>query len=185
MASDTIEDIVAWIRCHVSIYGYDLADLAARLEAAWKREKAEIEANALAAGGIVEASRHKQGNAASEASTQKSENCVVGNAAAMREALADIADICDGKKGQITSEERLIIYNLAKTARALPFRNCDVGTAEEQAERFYNFCVRNSGSINGMCDPKCPCIASPDKCHCMCKWAQMPYEADAEEGGAK
>lgn len=36
------------------------AEIADRIEAAWKREKAEIEADALAVGGCVEASRHKE-----------------------------------------------------------------------------------------------------------------------------
>lgn len=43
-------------------YG-DFRRLLMEIETAWKREKAEVEASALAAGGIVEASRHKQGNA--------------------------------------------------------------------------------------------------------------------------
>lgn len=47
----------------------------ARIEAAWRREKAEAEANALAVGGIVEAERHTP-----------------GNAAAMREALRALRD---------------------------------------------------------------------------------------------
>ena len=64
-----------------------------------------------------------------------------------------------------------------------PTRNCDVGTAEEHAQRFYNFCESNSSGINGMCKPTCPCIDCFDKCQCFAKWAQMPYED--EEGGAK
>lgn len=74
-------------------------------------------------------------------------------------------------------------YEIVKANKILakPPLNCEVGTAEEQANRFHNFCVSNSGRIDGMCDRKCPCIASPDKCHCLCKWSHMPYE----EGGAK
>ena len=43
---------------------HDLERLAAEIKAAWKRERDEIEAQALSIGGIVEASRHKPGNAA-------------------------------------------------------------------------------------------------------------------------
>ena len=70
----------------------------------------------------------------------------------------------------------------AKRALSAPARQCDVGTAEEQAQRFHDFCVGNSSGINGMCKPTCPCIDCFDKCQCLSKWAQMPYE---EEGGAK
>ena len=64
-----------------------------------------------------------------------------------------------------------------------PVRNCDVGTAEEHAQRFYNFCESNSSGINGMCKQTCPCIDCFDKCQCFAKWSLMPYED--EEGGAK
>lgn len=77
----------------------------------------------------------------------------------------------------------LHIRDVAKAAVALPRRQYDVGTPAEQAQRFYNFCESNSSGINGMCNQKCPCIDCFDKCQCLCKWAQMPYEA--EEGGVK
>lgn len=50
-------------------------------------------------------------------------------------------------------------------------RNCDVGTAEEQSERFYAFCNVESG---GVC-LGCP-IATPGDCSL--QWAQMPFKAD-------
>ena len=40
----------------------------------------------------------------------------------MHKALEDIVNICDGKKGQLTSKERLIIYNLANAALTTPVR---------------------------------------------------------------
>ena len=54
-----------------------------------------------------------------------------------------------------------------------PLRNCDVGTAEEQAKRFFAFCDSNK------C-PSCPCIDTP-KTDCALIWAQMPYEASESE----
>lgn len=57
-----------------------------------------------------------------------------------------------------------------------PKRNCDVGTADEQAQRFYDFCTEHSSAIQGMCDYKCPCIDSGDKCHCLFKWSHMLYD---------
>lgn len=41
-SKETIADIVAWIRRHASVYGYDLAD---RIEAAAKREREIVEEN--------------------------------------------------------------------------------------------------------------------------------------------
>ena len=61
-------------------------------------------------------------------------------------------------------------------ALALPRRNCDVGTAEEQSYRFSKFCASNSSNIGGTCSPHCPCIRTTSRCHCLCKWSQMPYE---------
>lgn len=107
-----------------------------------------------------------------------------GNAAAMREALKNLVDRTSEYIKECNPsiaggcEIRRALEN-AKDAIAAPPRNCDVGTAEEQAERFYNFCTEHSSAIHGMCNYRCPCIDSVDKCHCLCKWAQMPYE----EGG--
>ena len=78
-----------------------------RIEALWKREKAEIEALALSAGGMVEASRHKP----------------VGNAEAMRKALKhcieELSPYCDG--GKLRDD----VLEEAKAALAAPARNCD------------------------------------------------------------
>ena len=68
---------------------------------------------------------------------------------------------------------------------AAPPRNCDVGTAEEQAERFYAFCGGHQfqSGIKGMCSSLCPCISCRGMCHCITKWAQMPYKEGAEDEG--
>ena len=55
-----------------------------------------------------------------------------------------------------------------------PPRNCDVGTAEEQAERFFAFCNSNK------C-PSCPCRFTK-KTDCALIWAQMPYEKGDNDG---
>lgn len=69
------------------------------------------------------------------------------------------------------------IRNKARAALAEPVRNCDVGTAEEQTERFCLLC-------NMRCDG-CKCdhrlFKEEDSGPCAIAWAQMPYE----EGGAK
>lgn len=100
---ETVYDICQKIR------DAGIPELADHILAAWKRERAEIEAQALSIGGIVESSRHKQkpqGNAAEmreeivlrlskkeykgmqEALAEHDRLCeMVGNAAALREAL--------------------------------------------------------------------------------------------------
>ena len=73
-------------------------------------------------------------------------------------------------------EEMANALDKAKAALAEPIRNCDVGTAEEQAERFHSFCKTHQSGIQGMCSSQCPCKDCCDTCHCLTKWAQMPYE---------
>ena len=64
---------------------------------------------------------------------------------------------------------------LLRSALALPPRNCDVGTAEEQQNRFNRFCRP--------CADGCPFLECRTIVECAIKWAQMPYEA--QEGGAE
>ena len=107
------------------------------------------------------------------------------NVKAMREALEKVlrvlhcAIVADILKGDDVNSA----FNEVTAALSAQPRNCDVGTSEEQAERFYAFCGyhRFQSGIKGMCSSLCPCIRCRDMCHCLTKWAQMPYE----EGGAK
>lgn len=80
----------------------------------------------------------------------------------------------------------------------MQLRNCDVGTAEEQVERFKEYCQSNMQYYRDMfgthegaggwdCRGDCPIVKMIDEndslCdHCQLVWAQMPYEA---EGGDK
>ena len=59
-----------------------------------------------------------------------------------------------------------------------PKRNCDVGTEEEQGERFSAYC-RTHKHPESECLP-CPIFGKTGG-HCELAWAQMPHE----EGGAK
>lgn len=126
----------------------------------------------------------------------------VGNAQKMREALIHTRSaICKFAKYQCDSlswENSNIQANCgdvlcswrdlcdAKTAinaaLAAPLRNCDVGTAEEQAERFNDYC-RKQG--NGCCIGKgkgtCP-IFKRYKIDCGLVWAQMPYVSEVSNG---
>ena len=144
--------------------GRILNHYANRIEAAWKREKAEIEANALAVGGVVEAARHTP--------------C---NAAAMRKALVEIDRVVFDKRRH--TKEEVEAHRLATEALTVPARQCDVGTAEEQTSRYERFCdfhkwVDDEG-VNA-CSSDCPLYSASE---CALQWAQTPYEA--QEGGAK
>lgn len=92
----------------------------ARIEAAWKREKAEIEADALAVGGIVEAARKRE----REPVTARHG---FGNAAAMREALCAIVMLTMKVGYSIHGDVACgIIASKAKHALSSPARNCDL-----------------------------------------------------------
>ena len=115
----------------------------------------------------------------------REKSSVVGNSAKMREALEKVlrvlhcAIVADILKGDDVNSA----FNEVTAALSVPPRNCDVGTSEEQAERFYAFCGyhRFQSGIKGMCSSLCPCIRCRDMCNCITTWSQMPYE----EGGAE
>ena len=116
----------------------------------------------------------------------REKSSAVGNAAAMREALENIANMGEEIDYQLGSSdetvyafrhERSLAYNIsecARTALSAPPRNCDVGTAEEQVSRYNEFCMQRACS-------ECPFYAAGDLLACGVRWSQMPYE----EGGVK
>lgn len=138
-----------------------------RLEAAWKREKTAIEADALTVGGIVEAERKRER----------------GDAAKLREAVEKIRVIAKTfmdatQMRRATDSARIDIGDikyLADAALAAPPRNCDVGTVEEQTKRKFEFCQKQGSCGN------CSLNRGQSITPCVLAWAQMPYE----EGGAK
>lgn len=139
----------------------------ARIEAAWRREKSEIEADALAVGGIVGAARHSP-----------------GNAAAMREALVKTLDAIKSlsrtHNDDLPEDVCAILGRMAfeaNEALSAPARQCDVGTPEEQSERMEKaVCSKHYGCV------RCP-LRKAKYSDCSLKWAQMPYEA--QEGAVK
>ncbi len=106
-----------------------------------------------------------------------------GNQQKMREALVLCSRIIgeNGIRGNVFLDDIQEAHRAITAALAAPPRQCDVGTAEEQAQRFYDFCIGNSSEINGMCKPTCPCIDCFDKCQCFAKWSQMLYESEANQ----
>lgn len=73
--------------------------------------------------------------------------------------------------------------NTARAALAAPARNCDVGTAEEQAERHERFCAAHykADAVDAQCFG---CPASDKKgTDCEFVWGQLPFAP--AEGGEK
>lgn len=73
------------------------------------------------------------------------------------------------------------------TALATPERNCDVGTSDEQAERFENFCLKHIGcaeETGGRHCVGCPLEKASRNITQKCElyWAQMPYKGEETNG---
>ena len=120
----------------------------------------------------------------------KMRTALEGSLEAMKRAMAILNGISPEEAGRLNAriedagdELCEFVESVIPDALAEPRRNCDAGTADEQAERFYAFCTRFSSGIGGMCDGNCPCLGSADGCHCLCKWGQMPYKKGGNDGG--
>ena len=108
------------------------------------------------------------------------------NVKEMREALRQVSRVAvemtrktvtgESEDRNTVDEWALRLCDIVSATLAAQPRNCDVGTADEQSERFYSFCKRFQSGIQGMCSPQCPCKECSDMCHCQTKWLQMPYE---------
>ena len=90
----------------------------------------------------------------------------------LREALTKILNLTNSLD-ENCAVDPVDILDIARAALAEPVKNCEVGTAKEQAARFFALCDSNKCS-------SCPCRFIK-KTDCALIWAQMPYE----EGGDK
>ena len=121
---ETITDIVEAMRGRGEDGRMDMSlwrDYADRIEAAWKRERAEVEADALEVGGIVEAARTAEKSSA------------FGNVAAMRDALLNIQEYAAAM--DVDDGNVLAILDACRDALAWPARNCDLYDDAEIALR--------------------------------------------------
>ena len=73
------------------------------------------------------------------------------------------------------AENFLRSINEIKAALSLPRRNCDVGTAEEQVDRFNKFCLYRKCS-------ECQFNSDKNFLECGVRWSQMPYESEVKHG---
>ncbi len=75
-----------------------------------------------------------------------------------------------------------VTQDMAKTALAEPLRNCDVGTAEEQTERFKDLCRKYRRGPGPRANCKgCPIQHESPHVGCTFAWAHMLYEKEGEE----
>lgn len=72
------------------------------------------------------------------------------------------------------------LRELVADALSAPPRNCDVGTAEEQAQRFFAFC-HDHRAFDTACSNGCPFKDTPDINHCQSAWGQLPYKAEGDK----
>lgn len=87
------------------------------------------------------------------------------NTAAMRDALLIVKRLFDGRL--MWQPDIRKAHEAVNAALAAPPRNCDVGTSEEQNERFLEFCTSMD------CKRSCPLFKADS---CELAWAQMPYD---------
>lgn len=86
-----------------------------------------------------------------------------------------IADKNRCHKESLHTDKALEVLRKAKDALAEPPRNCDVGTAEEQEERYFKLKKEYIDRVT-----YCPAVGQswfPDSLY----WAQMEYEGEAEQ----
>ena len=202
---ETIADIVAALRAVAYIQTAespsDVLEFANRIEAAAKREREAGAEAAQVCGEIGEMIGR-------EATREKSSR--VGNAAKMRKELEEIVDMVtyyfpdftiprDDDELRDSIIDKAIDYTslrddfikaviIARDAISAPPRNCDVGTVEEQAERFRRFCETHKPYESQFTEegellcPSTGCeLIACNYGQCALAWSQMPYE----EGGTK
>lgn len=101
---------------------------------------------------------------------------------AMRDALLKVKKLFDGRI--MFQPDIREAHKAVEAALAAPPRNCDVGTSDEQSERFENFCLKHIGCAEETGGRHCVgCPLEKASRHitqkCELYWAQMPYK----EGG--
>ena len=113
---------------------------------------------------------------------------------ALREALVainkntDLLDIAEDIAPKLHPSHSFVAVQIRKIVRAALAktpRQCDVGTPDEQSERFENFCLKHIGcaeETGGRHCVGCPLEKASKNITQKCElyWAQMPYE----KGGA-
>ena len=120
-----------------------------------------------------------------------------GNMQKMREALMQVSlscSACPRHNCKGCTRPFASFMPAVRKALSAPARQCDVGTTEEQAQRFGKFCIRHKRELeageDGEIGPSACVDCKVDKLQneqngqfvdCGITWAQTPYES--KEGG--
>ena len=83
-------------------------------------------------------------------------------------------DLCKGCRARNAECWTMTLKRECEAALAEKPRNCDVGTAKEQSERFNTYCFNHR--TRERCCEDCPIKDAP--C-CELAWAQLAYESEA------
>ena len=107
----------------------------------------------------------------------------IGNSAKLREAIAKCVNlITEFGNAEIVKTPLDVIVDIEailKAALAEPPRQCDVGTEQEQQDRFREFCrhYEREGECGiGRSEAACPAFQGGRNPDCSLWWAQMPYD---------
>ena len=74
--------------------------------------------------------------------------------------------------GEMSNKHAIQLGFIRYMLTKFPRRNCDVGTQEEQAKRYIDFCD-NYPKCTG-----CPCVGQIKYNQCELAWAQLPYDGE-------
>lgn len=98
-----------------------------------------------------------------------------------REALSEIIDLINKwlTDGVMAHWQYSQLFDVADAALAEPLRNCDVGTAEEQYQRWDKYC-KSFGAQYDKCDLDSN-VHFNLTAKCFACWSQMPYKKEGEE----
>ena len=78
----------------------------------------------------------------------------------------------------IDEPNAIAILDTCRAALAEPVKNCEVGTAEEQAKRYAQYCDAHLRDDGSKPCTNCPCCGKIPFGKCEFAWAQMPYESE-------
>ena len=97
------------------------------------------------------------------------------NVQVMREAARHLLYVIDemGFKPWCADDPLAIACDKLDAALAIPLRNCDVGTADEQLDRYGDYCQKNCS----VCEHRLSCHIRGEsyRMKCIFAWGQMPY----------
>lgn len=101
------------------------------------------------------------------------------NVQKMREIIKGFADAFCGD-GIVYGSEVDDLLQQARSALALPLRQCDIWTDEEQVDRYCRHCQTHCIS----CEHRHACNVCGERyrLRCFARWAQTPYEAKEGAG---